>query len=649
METELPELFRRQSEATGHRFTFHSARAVMKTVNQAELAAMVDKAHDCAVAVSDAAVDVIGYACLVAVMAQGRGAHAESERVISEAASGNGHPAEAVSSAGALVRTLRRLGARRIAMVTPYMQPLTDLVRAYIEAEGIEVMDAVALEVADNLEVGRLDPAALPGIVSRLRHEGADALVLSACVQMPSLAAVQPIEDALGLPVITAATATAHEILLALGQAPQITGAGRLLSGGDGMITVCAFGILILAFAIGSLTSINAGLVAIVATFFVGLTVSELNGKQLFALFPAELFFTLVGTTLLFGIVRATQTIDLLAQGAERLARGRRGLVPVLMFLLTAALASFGAFTPAAVAIVAPVALPLARRFRVHPLAMGLVIVEGANAGAFSPVNPFGVVANRMLADAGAAGASLQLYLQCLVANAVLGLAGYLVVQWWARRRGRIEDPALRETDEVKTVGFSYMRILSLTGILALLILTLGFGLNVAVASLGISLVLIVVKPSVQKQALAELPWSAILLVSGIVMYVGLLEAMGAVGKLEELVAGAEQGSVAALLTSYIVAVVSAFASTTGTLSAISPLVASILAGGSLSALGVVTTISISSSVVDVSPMSTTGALLMASAKQQDERLFFRMLLAWALVMVLIVPVIAWVVFVLMG
>lgn len=231
METELPELFRRQSAATGHSYTFHSARATLKNVTAKELAAMVAKAGDCAVAVSDADVDVIAYACLVAVMAQGPGAHDGSEALIAAAASGNGRPASVTSSAGALVRTLQAMGARKVAMVTPYVPELTKMVSDYIEGAGIVVQDVVGLEVADNLEVGRLDAMQLPAIAARLNRAGIDALVLSACVQMPSLAAVQRVEDELGIPVITAATATTYEILRALGHKPAIPGAGQLLSG----------------------------------------------------------------------------------------------------------------------------------------------------------------------------------------------------------------------------------------------------------------------------------------------------------------------------------------------------------------------------------------------------------------------------------
>jgi maleate isomerase len=164
-------------------------------------------------------------------MAQGPGAHEGSEAVIAAAAAANGHPAPVSSSAGALVRTLQAMGARKVAMVTPYLPELTQMVTRYVEGAGIEVQDVIGLEVADNLAVGRLDAAELPAIAARLNRTGIDALVLSACVQMPSLAAVQQVEDALGIPVITAATATTYEILRALGHEPAIPGAGRLLSG----------------------------------------------------------------------------------------------------------------------------------------------------------------------------------------------------------------------------------------------------------------------------------------------------------------------------------------------------------------------------------------------------------------------------------
>lgn len=460
-------------------------------------------------------------------------------------------------------------------------------------------------------------------------------------------------------------------------------------------MSLIAFAVLIIAFAIGSFTRINAGLIATVAAFGVGTLLAGLPIADVIAQFPSGLFFILVGATLLFAIVRINGTIDLLAYWAERLAGDRKILVPILMFLLTAILASAGAFTPAAIAIVAPVALALGMRFGISTLAMGLVVVQGANAGAFSPVNPFGVLANVMLDDAGASADSLKLYIYCFIFNALLAAIAYVLVQWIMRRRngrkasglepggGRADastadpqnlsstsspagstaqaagttarsDTALAEPESPATAGpvkvaLTPMRVLTLLGIGALLLLTTVFGLDVGVASLVVALALICVDPGVQKPAVENMPWSAIVLVTGIVTYVGMLEEMGA---LEELQAGIESlgnSSVAALITSYVVAIVSAFASTTGTLGVVSPIVTPLAMDPLLTPIGVVTAIAISSSVVDVSPMSTSGALLMASAQPKDERLFFRALLLWAIAMIAVVPVLVWFVFVQLG
>jgi Na+/H+ antiporter NhaD/arsenite permease-like protein len=428
-------------------------------------------------------------------------------------------------------------------------------------------------------------------------------------------------------------------------------------------LSVVAFLVLVVAFAWGSVTAVNAGLIAIVAAYAVGVLLAGLTVAQVTAQFPANLFFILLGATLLFSIVRVTGTIDLLAAWAERLSQGKRVRVPVLMFALTAVLATAGAFTPAAVAIVAPVALALGARFGISALAMGLVIVQGANAGAFSPVNPFGVVANDMLARANASGDSLALYLYCFLFNAVVAAVAYVLVQWWASRsageaaaaaagpvdvEGRA-PPSAVSVPAGEPAGLDAIRALSLLGIASLLVLTLGFGLDVGVAALFASLVLIAIRPGIQKPALAGVPWSAILLVTGIVTYVGVLEEIGAIAELQASIATLGSSSVATLVTSYVVGFVSAFASTTGTLGAITPVVVPLATDPLLTPLGVVTTIAIASSVVDVSPMSTSGALLMASAQPKDEALFFRALLVYAIVMIGVVPLLAWLIFVRSG
>jgi maleate isomerase len=232
METEIPALLRaREPEAPGERFTFHSSRMRMQRVTPDELRAMNEQTPRAAAELADARCDVVATACLVALMAQGPGFHRTAEAQIREVLRDEGAPDRVVSSAGALLDGLRALGARRVALVTPYERPLTKLVADYIEADGFEVHDALSLEVAGNLDVAALDPADLERRWRDVDLKGCDALVLSACVQMPSLAAIDPVERSCGLPVLSAATATAFAMLDALGLSTRIPRAGRLLSG----------------------------------------------------------------------------------------------------------------------------------------------------------------------------------------------------------------------------------------------------------------------------------------------------------------------------------------------------------------------------------------------------------------------------------
>ena len=231
METEIPAMLRAREAILPERFTFHSSRMRMKKVTKEELAAMDADSDRCAFELSDAAVDVMGYACLVAIMSMGRGYHRISQERLHGRTVENGNPAPVVTSAGALVEGLEALGARSVAVVAPYMKPLTQMVVDYVEHEGVAVQDWLALEIPDNLEVAAQDPANLLEHYQKLDLTGIDALVLSACVQMPSLPSIQKVEDKVGLPVVSAAVCTTYRMLKELGLEARVPDAGSLLSG----------------------------------------------------------------------------------------------------------------------------------------------------------------------------------------------------------------------------------------------------------------------------------------------------------------------------------------------------------------------------------------------------------------------------------
>ncbi|APC10212.1 MULTISPECIES: maleate cis-trans isomerase family protein [Enterobacterales] len=230
METEIPAILRAREALFAERFTFHSSRMRMQKVTKDELAKMDSDSDRCALELSDAAVDVLGYACLVAIMSMGNGYHRVSEKRLFQRTMDNGHPAPVVTSAGALVEGLQAIGAKKVSILTPYMKPLTQLVIDYIENEGIEVVDSISLEIPDNLDVGRQNPLAPVEITKKLNTQ-VDAIVASACVQMPSLPSIQLIEDRVGLPVLSSSVATTYMMLKKLGLETGIGGFGSLLNG----------------------------------------------------------------------------------------------------------------------------------------------------------------------------------------------------------------------------------------------------------------------------------------------------------------------------------------------------------------------------------------------------------------------------------
>lgn len=226
VETEVPELLgRHESE----KFSFHASRTRLKKVSPEHLAAMNAQRERAVIELGDAGVEVILNACLVALMVVGPGEHYRVEGAIAEQLAQGGSEAKVRSSAGALIEALNDLGAKKIALVTPYMKPLAEKVVSYIEAEGVKVSDWRALEVEDNLEVGRIPGETVMEAMRSLDLTDVDVIVISACVQMPSLDLVDKVEQETGIPTISAATAGAYSILKAMGLPRILPGAGSLL------------------------------------------------------------------------------------------------------------------------------------------------------------------------------------------------------------------------------------------------------------------------------------------------------------------------------------------------------------------------------------------------------------------------------------
>ncbi|MBQ0927835.1 SLC13 family permease [Saccharopolyspora endophytica] len=417
--------------------------------------------------------------------------------------------------------------------------------------------------------------------------------------------------------------------------------------------------VLVAAFVIATTLSVNMGVLCFAAAFLVATVFGGLSEDDIFDGFPGDLFVVLVGVTFLFAIARANGTTDWVVQRAVRLVGGRIALIPWVMFGIGALLTAIGAVSPAAVAIVAPIALNLAAQYRINPLLMGAMVVHGTQAGGFSPISIYGSIVNEVVANSGLPGSPLVLFLGSFAANAVIAGIVFVVFGGLRLRRGAEARRLIAtgsgggaevpDSEPVEELRLNRDRVLTLTGLVVLVVTTLGFGLDVGLMAMSIAVVLSVLSPKTGKAAPSEVAWPTVLLICGVLTYVGVLEKMGTIDYVGHSVAGIGVPLLAALLLCYIGAIVSAFASSVGIMGALIPLAVPFLQTGSVGPIGMITAFAVAATVVDVSPFSTNGAIVLANAKDVDKDAFFRKLLIYGGVVVAATPLALWILLVLPG
>ncbi|AXB46887.1 SLC13 family permease [Amycolatopsis albispora] len=396
--------------------------------------------------------------------------------------------------------------------------------------------------------------------------------------------------------------------------------------------------VLVVIFVVATTRSINMGVLAFAGAFGVGTLVADMDADGIFSGFPGDLFVVLVGVTYLFAIARATGTTDWLVHASIRLVGGRLALIPWVMFAVTAVLTAIGAVSPAAVAIVAPIALGFAARYGISPLLMGALVVHGAQAGGFSPISVYGSTVNSIVNREHLAGSETVLFLASLAVNLVI--AAILFVVLGGLKLGRTRVTAEDETEEVPKLNPA--RIAVLVSLAALVVGALVFDLDVGLTAISLAVLLSVCWPDTGRKAVGEITWPTVLLICGVLTYVGVLQEMGTIDYAGNAVTGVGVPLLAALLLCYIGAIVSAFASSVGIMGALIPLAVPFLAQGTVGPIGMIAALAVAATVVDVSPFSTNGALVLANAKNVDRDTFFRQLMVYGGIMVVVVPAAVW-------
>lgn len=415
-----------------------------------------------------------------------------------------------------------------------------------------------------------------------------------------------------------------------------------------GLLTLVA---LAIAIVISCISPINIGFLAIGMASLIGF-IYKMPFKEIVEGFPLNLFIILTGVTLLFSQANVNGTLARLTSKAMRLAKGQIGLLPIIVFLMTFLLSSIGPGNIAMIALMAPIAMAIAGDAHINPVMMAVMIVNGANAGAFSPISPTGIISNTLTTRIGLPDISMRVFINSLLGNFAIGMLAYVFfggLKLW-KKKGDIEE--LPSEVKIEDEAFTKNQLITLGAIVVLVLSVIFLKINVGLAAFILATILSIAGVADEEKAVKAMPWNAIIMVSGVSLLMGFAEKAGGLDIFTSFLAKiATENSVTAVL-GLITGFISAYSSSSGVvMPAFIPLVPGLIEKmGGGDPLAMVSAINVASHVVDASPLSVGGALCIGcAAAWVDRKQMFRQLMAWGLSMSVVGAISVWILFTVLG
>lgn len=421
--------------------------------------------------------------------------------------------------------------------------------------------------------------------------------------------------------------------------------------------------VLLIAFVITAFWRINVGIILLAGayglTLLAGLPVSTIADS-----FPAEVFLLVAGVTFFFAVVDSSGTMHYIVSGLLRLMGGRVVAAPFVFFAISALATGIGTYPAAAAAMVLPIAIKFAYDYRIQPMLMGVMVVHGVLAGSFSPIATFGLVTDGVLKDLAIDSNPTALFLCHIAVHLLVCIAAFCLFGGLALMRRRPSDNdtggtgAGRATPTREGTGGtataveatvstrpSPFQLASMLSILVLVVCTVGFDLDIGYVAFTLGIVLTLVFDRKSSDAVSKMPWPVLALLVGVLCYVGVLTEVGTLDALGDLLLGMDSPALGVLALSLFGAITSAFASSLGILGANLQLAGPLISAGGFGTLDVVGPVSISTTIVDCSPLSIGGALILANAQPEDRPALLRKLLLWGGAMIIVGPLVSWTIF----
>jgi len=378
----------------------------------------------------------------------------------------------------------------------------------------------------------------------------------------------------------------------------------------------------------GSLTTrINVGVLAVALAWPIAIFAANWKMDAMMATFPSTLFITLVGVSVLFGVAQANGTMNAIAQSTVSLLRGRAAALPLLFFVMACALSTAGPGAISATALLAPIAMGIAVQARMPVFLAALMVGNGANAGNLSPISAVGVIVHDSMSRIGLDGHLWSVWSANFVAHALAAFAAWVLFGGPALLKAGAVD---RSTDPPPLTSKHWMTI----GVIACwVVAVVTFKLNPGLAAFIAASVLILAGIGDDAASVRQVPWAVILMVCGVSVLVGVLEKTGGMDLFTTLLARIAAPETVNGTIAGITGLISTYSSTSGVvypafLPAVPGLVQKI-GGGDL--LQVALSINVGAAIVDVSPLSTIGALCIAALPEGGDaaKKLFRQLMIW--------------------
>ena len=402
-------------------------------------------------------------------------------------------------------------------------------------------------------------------------------------------------------------------------------------------LAVLALLALLAAIALSMTSRLNIGLLALAFAWLLGVYFGHLDPKVVLEGFPTSLFVTLAGVMLLFAITEANQTLERVAHGIIYFARGDSRVLPLFFFLIPCVVASVGPGSICAVAVVAPLAMRIGQQSGISPFLTSLMVANGAAAGNLSPISAVGIIANTKMAEAGLVGHEWRVFLANFIAHTAVALIAYAIMGF---RRTRPEVDLVASLPANGTAFDAKQR----TTLLVLAIWIVGvvvLQLHIGLSAFAAACLLIILRAADEPNAIRQMSWSVILMVCGVSTLIALVEKTGGMELFVSLLARFSSPETVNGFMAGVTGAISTYSSTSGVvLPAFLPTVPGLveqLGGGDPLAISL--SINIGSALVDVSPLSTLGALCLAAAPgltATDTRKLFNQLLTWGFGMTLV-------------